>query len=168
MSQGLEQVKSAIAAALEQAGVDARTAYAPGWASRYRAPVVAVGLRTGESCGAALGSYLGQRLDQATQTYREIYGMKLELKLSLDIYSPADAGAAGCEQTLSLLHQVILSGLPSGLKPEEFHWEETAWDEDTGMFLRRGTLSCGAYFTAAATEDGALLTDFILKGVMTK
>ena len=36
------------------------------------------------------------------------------------------------------------------------------------MFLRRGTLSCGAYFTAAATEDGALLTDFILKGVMTK
>ena len=35
------------------------------------------------------------------------------------------------------------------------------------MFLRRGSLSCGAYFTAAATEEGVLLSDFILKGVIT-
>ena len=36
------------------------------------------------------------------------------------------------------------------------------------MFLRRGSLSCSAFFTALAEEDGALISDFILKGVVTK
>lgn len=93
--------------------------------------------------------------------------MRLELKLSLDIYAPASVGAAGCDKTLEGLHQVMLEGLPSGLRPSELRWEETVWDQDTAMFLRRGSLSCGAYFTAAATEEGVLLSDFILKGVIT-
>ena len=58
--------------------------------------------------------------------------------------------------------------LPSGLRPSELKWEEAAWDEDTSMFLRRGSLACSAYFIATASEDGALLTDFILKGVVTR
>ena len=58
-------------------------------------------------------------------------------------------------------------GLPSGLKPRELKWEEAVWDPDTAMFLRRGSLTCDAYFTAAISEDGLLLSDFILKGVVT-
>ena len=50
----------------------------------------------------------------------------------------------------------------------ELKWEEAAWDKDTAMFLRRGSLACSAYFVAAASEDGLLLSDFILKGVVTK
>ena len=34
------------------------------------------------------------------------------------------------------------------------------------MFVRRGTARCTAYFVATADEDSAVLTDFILKGVM--
>lgn len=34
------------------------------------------------------------------------------------------------------------------------------------MFLRRGSLSCEAVFTAQAEEDNALVSDFILKGVV--
>lgn len=165
---GLEQVKTALAAALERAGVRAVTAYAPGWCKRYSQPVVAVGFRQGECRGEAMNSYLGSQVDPATQETREIYGMRLELKLSLDIYAPASIGAAGCETALEGLHQVMLEGLPSGLRPSELKWEETAWDQDTAMFLRRGSLSCGAYFTAAAAEEGVLLSDFILKGVITK
>ena len=66
------------------------------------------------------------------------------------------------------LHRVMLGSLPSGLRPTELKWEETGWDEDTSMFLRRGSLSCSAFFTALAEEDGALISDFILKGVVTK
>ena len=165
---GLEQVKQAIAGALEKAGINARIAYEPGWAKSYQGPVVAVGLRTGESRGGALSSYLGRRTDPDTQVSQEVYGMRLELTLSLDIYCPPKDGAAGCDGALEALHQVMLEGLPSGLRPSELRWEEAVWDEDTAMFLRRGSLACGAYFIAAASEDGPLLSDFILKGVVTR
>ena len=160
---GLEQVKRAIAGALEKAGIAARLAFEPGWAKGYSGPVVAVGLRRGESRGGAMGRYLGQTPDR-----REVYGLQLELTLSMDLYSPAELGAPGCDSALETLHQVMLSGLPAGLRPAELRWEETVWDEDTAMFVRRGSLSCGAYFTAEASEDGVLLTDFILKGVVRK
>lgn len=165
---GLEQVKNAITSALEKSGIHARTAYAPGWAKAYPGPVVAVGLRTGESRGGALNRYLGQRTDPATQLSQEIYGMRLELTMSLDIYCPPKDSAAGCDQVLETMHQILLDGLPSGLRPTELKWEEAVWDEDTAMFLRRGSLACSAYFVAATSEDGLLLSDFILKGVVTK
>ncbi len=160
---GLEQVKQTVAGALNQAGLAVRTAFEPGWAARCDRPVAAVGLRTGESRGGAMGRYLGQTPDR-----REVYGLRLELTLSMDLYSPAELGAPGCDSALETLHQVMLSGLPAGLRPAELRWEETVWDEDTAMFVRRGSLSCGAYFTAEASEDGVLLTDFILKGVVRK
>lgn len=165
---GLEQVKDAIAAALEKAEIRTQTAYAPGWAKKYTGPVVAVGLRTGESRGGALSSYLGQRTDPKTQTCQEVYGMRMELTLSLDIYCPPKEGAAGGEGVLEALHQIMLEGLPSGLRPTELKWEEASWDPDTAMFLRRGSLACSAYFIAAASEDGAVFSDFILKGVVRK
>lgn len=163
---GLEQVKAAVAGALEQAGIPVRLAFSPGWAEAHAAPVVAVGLRTGESRGGALYSYLGQRTDPDTLASQEVYGLSLDLTLSLDVYSPPQMGAAGCDQTLERLHQVMLRGLPSGLRPSELRWEEAGWDEDASMFLRRGSMSCRAYFLAAAPEDALPLTDFILKGVV--
>ena len=103
---GLEQVKAAIAEALHKAGIATHTAYTPGWAKAYQEPVVAVGLRTGESKGGALGSYLGQRVDPTTMACREIYGMRLDLVLSLDIYCPPGEGAERCDDVLEGLHQV--------------------------------------------------------------
>lgn len=165
---GLEQVKNAVAAALEENGLRARIAYAPGWAKCYDSPVVAVGIRTGESRGGAMSHYLGRRTVPGALESREVYGLRLDLTLSLDIYSPAEIGAAGCDQALERLHQIMLEGLPAGLKPAELKWEETGWDQESSMFLRRGSLACGAYFTASAGEDGAPLSDFILKGVVTE
>ena len=165
---GLEQVKAAIADALRKSGIAARAAYAPGWAKAYQEPVVAVGLRTGESRGGALGSYLGEKVDPDTLACREIYGMRLELVLSLDIYCPPGEGASRCDDVLEGLHQVILNGLPAGLRPEELKWEETVWDADTSMFLRRGSLSCGAFFVAETADEALDVTDFMLKGVVTK
>lgn len=166
---GLEQVKSALVSALEQAGLPAQAAFPPGWAKRYAGPVVAVGLRTGESRGGAMGSYLGQQVDPDTLSSREIYGMRLELTLSLDIYCPPGKGAAGCDEALEKLHQAMLELLPSGLRPAGLKWEEVRWDEDTAMFLRKGSLSCTAFFTASAPDEESLaLSDFILKGVVSK
>lgn len=161
---GLEQVKQALVEALERSGIAARAAFAPGWARSYQEAVVAVGLRMGESRGGAMGGYLGQRVDPETLDSREVYGMRLELTLSLDIYCPPETG--GCDNVLEALHQVLLESLPSGLRPAELKWEEVRWDEDTSMFLRKGSLACSAFFTASASEDGLTLSDFILKGVV--
>lgn len=165
---GLEQVKAAVAEALSGAGIAAHTAYTPGWAKAYQEPVVAVGLRTGESKGGALGSYLGQKVDPDTLACQEVYGMRLDLVLSLDIYCPPGEGAGRCDSVLEGLHQVMLNGLPSGLRPTELKWEETVWDGDASMFLRRGSLACGAFFVAETTEEQFDLSDFILKGVLKK
>ena len=67
---GLEQVKEALSAALERSGLTTRTAYAPGWSKLYDTPVVAIGLRTGESKPGALSHYLGQRPWTSTRLRR--------------------------------------------------------------------------------------------------
>ena len=63
---GLEQVKTALADALERAGIRAVTAYEPGWCQRYSQPVAAVGFRQGECRGEAMNSYLGSQVDPGT------------------------------------------------------------------------------------------------------
>ena len=111
-----------------------------------------------------MSSYLGRR--QEGSRWREVYGRRMELTLSLDLYAPAELGTEGCDRALETLHRVMLEGLPSGLRPKELCWEEAAWDQETAMFLRRGSLRCEAVFTAQAEEDNELVTDFILKGVV--
>lgn len=164
MSSAIEQAKRALCAALERAGLQAETAFTPERAAARESAVAVVGLRRGESRGGGLSSYLGRR--QEGSRWREVYGLRMDLTLSLDLYAPAELGAAGCDRALETLHQVMLEGLPSGLRPKELCWEEAAWDQETAMFLRRGSLRCEAVLTAQAEEDNELVTDFILKGVV--
>ena len=164
MSSAIEQAKRALCAALERAGLQAETAFASERAAARESAVAVVGLRRGESRGGGLSSYLGRR--QEGSRWREVYGLRMELTLSLDLYAPAELGTEGCDRALETLHQVMLEGLPSGLRHKELCWEEAAWDQETAMFLRRGSLRCEAVFTAQAEEDNELVTDFILKGVV--
>ena len=164
MSSAIEQVKRTLCLALEGAGLRTRMSFEPSWAPACREPVAVVGLRRGESRGGGLSSYLGRQ--RSGSRWREIYGLRMELVLSLDLYAPAELGAAGCDRALELLHRAVLEGLPSGLRPRELSWEEAVWDKDTSLFLRRGSLRCEAVFTAEAEEDTALVTDFILKGTV--
>ncbi|MCI9677930.1 MAG: hypothetical protein HFF77_03000 [Oscillospiraceae bacterium] len=164
MSSAIEQAKRALCAALERAGLQAETAFASERAAARESAVAVVGLRRGESRGGGLSSYLGRR--QEGSRWREVYGLRMELTLSLDLYAPAELGTEGCDRALETLHRVMLEGLPSGLRPKELCWEEAAWDQETAMFLRRGSLRCEAVFTAQAEEDNELVTDFILKGVV--
>lgn len=96
----------------------------------------------------------------------EVYGRKLKMAASLDVYAPRRKGARGCEQTAEAVSEALLDGLADGLTLDELSWEKTEWDEEYGMFVRRGTARCTAYFVATADEESAVLTDFILKGVM--
>ena len=93
----------------------------------------------------------------------ECYGKLLDGEISVEIRAP---GASGCEQICEQAAEVLLGGLPAGIRPGELRWEAICWEKETGMFLRRGSLRCRAVFTALAREDGETFLDFTLKGVM--
>jgi len=158
----LTQIRQAVVNALNQAGLTALEAFPDGPAKSYSKPVatVAVGAAEGKSLGFC--NYLGELFDETTGGMRELFGKHLEGDIRVDIRAQrASDCETGCEQAT----EVLLGGLPSGIRPGELRWEAIGWEKSTGMFLRRGTLRCEAIFVAESQEDEVFL-DFILKGVM--
>ena len=160
------QVRSEIVSRLKAAGLDAAEAYEDERFRERSGSVVAVGAKQAELAHAGLMNYLGEQYDAESGRTVEVYGRKLKMAASLDVYAPRRKGARGCEQTAEAVSEALLDGLADGLTLDELSWEKTEWDEEYGMFVRRGTARCTAYFVATADEESAVLTDFILKGVM--
>lgn len=159
---GLGQICAAVITALQDAGITAVAAY-EGRAKRYGGPVAAVDVESAAESAPGMGNYLGQTADSETGEIREIYGWQMDAKILLEVRAPE---AAACEQTMETAADVLLGGLPSGLRPQEVTWEGISWDKLNGMFLRKGTLRCRAFFTAESEEEAGTLLDFILKGTM--
>ena len=164
---GLEQVKAAVAATLNKAGVRAVLEYGPERAKCYDGAVISVGVRKSECRQAGLCDYLGEQEDPETGLSREFYGRRLELSLSLDAWADPETDVSACQEALEQAHEALLRAMPAGIRPGEMTWGEVQWDKDARMFLRQGTLQCSAYLTATVRDDTGLLTDFILKGVLT-
>ena len=154
------QVRSEIVSRLKAAGLDAAEAYEDERFRERSGSVVAVGAKQAELAHAGLMNYLGEQYDAESGRTVEVYGRKLKMA------APRRKGARGGEQTAEAVSEALLDGLADGLTLDELSWEKTEWDEEYGMFVRRGTARCTAYFVATADEESAVLTDFILKGVM--
>lgn len=159
---GLNQVRSAVIAALADGGLTAVAAY-EGKAKRYPGAVIAVDVAEAAGKAMALCSYLGKTYDEQSGTVKELYGRQLTVGISLEVRAPV---AADCETAMETAAERLMSSLPSGLRPGEQSWEAVCWDRDNQLFLRRGRVSCRAYFTAQADEEDGTLLDFILKGVL--
>lgn len=158
----LFQVRAAVAQALRDAGLAAETAYHPDAARRYPGPVAAVDVA--KASGDAMGfcQYLGEILEDGAP--REVYGKLLEAVISVDVRAEK---AMDCESGCETAAEVLLSGLPEGIRPGEMTWEGITWDKTGRLFLRRGSLRCRALFLAKSGEEGETFLDFKLKGVVT-
>lgn len=162
----LEQVRRAVIAALCAAGVNAVGEYDAQHAAPLRAPVMAVGLKSACAEKSGFLEYLGEREDEVRGTV-EVYGRRMRLELSLAAFSPRGAGAAPCEALSEAAVQALTQSAAAGVRIEAVEWAQTQWDERYGAFLRTGCARASAYFTAeAAGDDGAVVTDFVLKGVI--
>ena len=158
----LTQIRQAVIDALCEAGLHALAAFPDCRAPRDTpSTTVAVGAAEGTALGFC--NYLGQQYDPEQGTVTECYGKLLDGEISVEIRAP---GASGCEQICEQAAEVLLGGLPAGIRPGELRGEAICWEKETGMFLRRGSLRCRAVFTALAREDGETFLDFTLKGVM--
>ncbi len=160
------QVRAEIVSRLKAAGLDAAEAYEDERFRERSGSVVAVGAKQAGLTHTGLLDYLGEQYDEESGRTVEVYGRRLKMAASLDVYTPRRKGARGCEQTAEAVSEALLGRLADGLTLDELSWENTEWDEKYGMFVRRGTARCTAYFVATAEEESAVLTDFILKGVM--
>lgn len=160
----LMQVQQAVLNALKDAGLTAVEAYPAEWAKRYPGAVAAVSVGAAEGKQMGLCNYLGEVYDEAAGTVRELYGKLLEGEICVDVRAER---AADCETGCRQAAEVLLGGLPTGVRPGELRWEALTWEKSTGMFLRKGRLRCQAVFVAEQGAEDVFL-DFILKGVMRK
>lgn len=160
----LTQVRNAVIAALQSAGLTAMAAFPAERARAFEGAAAAVAVGTAQGKAMGFCNYLGEARDGGTGALREVYGKQLEGVVTVDIRGRR---AADCEAGCETAAEALLGGLPAGIRPGELCWEALAWERETGMFLRRGRLQCQAFFTAESREDGEEFLDFILKGVMT-
>lgn len=159
----LVQVKQAVIRALNEAGITAMGAFPDSKAKSYPGAVATVAVGAAEGKPMGFCNYLGETYDHEAGTVRELYGKQLEGDIAVDIRADR---AADCEDGCQQAAEVLLGGLPSGIRPGELRWEALVWEKTTGMFLRKGHLLCQAVFVAQSQEDSELFLDFILKGVM--
>ncbi|WP_352416678.1 hypothetical protein [Oscillibacter ruminantium] len=159
---GLNQVRDAVISALKSAGVAAVPAY-EGNAKKYAGAVAAVDVATAEGKAVGLSSYLGESWDEKNGTVRELYGMQMEVTISLSVRAER---AEICETAMETAVGALMGGLPAGLRLGKMSWSGIAWDKTTGMFLRKGSAACRAAFLAEDSDETGNLLDFILKGTM--
>lgn len=159
----LTQVRQAVMDALSAAGITALEAFPDSRAKSYSGVVAAVAVGAAEGKNLGFCNYLGEIYDEEAGTVRELYGKQLEGDITVDIRAER---AADCESGATSAAEVLLGGLPAGIRPGELRWEALAWEKATGTFLRRGSLRCQAIFVAESREESGVFLDFILKGVM--
>lgn len=158
----LRQIRDAVIQALRDGGLAAEAAFPAKWAERHANPLATVAVGAAE--GRALGfcGYLGEARTPGGES-REVYGKRLEGVVTVDVRG---SRAAECEEGAETASAVLLGGLPEGVRPGELCWEALAWERETGLFLRRGSLRCEALFLAESAGQEPAFLDFILKGVL--
>lgn len=105
------QVRSEIVSRLKAAGLDAAEAYEDERFRERSGSVVAVGAKQAELAHAGLMNYLGEQYDAESGRTVEVYGRKLKMAASLDVYAPRRKGARGCEQTAEAVSEALLAAL---------------------------------------------------------
>lgn len=159
-----DAVLDALTEALTAAGVRAVRAYPDTVLSRGEGPVVCVGMKANQLVSAGAGDYLGQ--ETVNGVLAEVYGFRMDLTVSLDIYAPDDGrGAAACGLCAEAVCGAF-SRFPSGLKPRALECGETAFDAETGMFRLPMSLRCAAFLLREKNSETGEFTDFALKGVV--
>lgn len=157
----LMQISQAVIDALGEAGVQAMAAFPPERVKQYDGAVAAVSVGTAEGKAVGFCNYLGQVWDEEAGTVEELYGKQLEAVITVEIRA---ARASLCEEGCAAAAEVLLGGLPAGIRAGELNWEAISWEKATGMFLRRGGLRCQAVFTARSQEDGHRLFGLYIEG----
>ena len=163
----LDAVVDAVCDALRETGVPVvMAAYPFGAKERHARPAVTVGVAGGSGVSAGFAEYMGIEYDRTADTYSELYGKRMELTLSVTIWSPKTSpyGAAACHSLFGDIMEATPL-MPSGLKVREVNCGEVRFDSLSDMFRLGAEIKVTAFFSARRTDDAEVL-DFILRGTV--
>ena len=148
----LEKIAAEIAAELNNAGINAVTAFN---ASKLEsaAAFVCVGLKSARISSSGLGNYIGVCTEDGQ--LREMYGEKAELVLSLDVYSPANEDE-GCSELADGVRCALYN--IDGLSVTEFSFAQVEYDGDSRMLRSRCSAKAAAYLVRE--KLGSSLSDY--------
>lgn len=162
---GFAQIRTLLEEWMRQRGVPTLAEWTRKSVPELTEPAAVVGISESQSGSAAFWNYLGTQWDEERGCAVERYGKTVHLTLYVDFYAPAGKAAA-LEQAVQILEELFLEQRGSGLCFSSVRREAIQSDGASGYLKSRCTVECTACFTAARSEDGAALTDFILKGVL--
>ena len=162
---GCEQVRTILKQRLEKVGIPVADAWTRKKLPQLSAAAAVLGVKETQSDDAALWNYLGEQWDEDRGCSVERYGRKLRLTLYADLYAPGGA-AAKIEDAWEKLEEILFSPVAEGLRAGTVQRGEITADPVSGYLKCRCTAECTAWFTAVRAEEGAMLTDFTLKGVL--
>lgn len=156
------QIRDAVICALRGAGLEAGAAFPDQRVQKHpdTFAVAAVGGAEGKAVGFC--NYLGECIGP-DGNLQELYGKLLEGEISIDVRGNT---AGDCDRGCETASDILLGGLPEGIRPGALKWDPLCWDKNLQMFLRHGSLSCSALFVASQREDEGGFCDFILKGAL--
>ena len=163
MGDSLDRLREAMADWLREKGIGAVTAWPGGDRGRRSGAVAAVSLRVCESGPGGFQDYLGERYDAASASWREIYGKKLRVVFSLDLYAPSQGGEATCQTAFDRMAEALQREGPQGLKVLRLSRGEVRFDEAQGLFCCPVEAECRAWLYAETDGSGSFL-DFVVKG----
>ena len=155
----LSQIRMAVLDALRGAGIQAMEVFPEKQAMAYSGVVAAVGVGAASGKTAGFCHYLGEMKDPETQAVRERYGKELFGQITVELRANR---AADCERGCETATEVLLGGLPEGVRTGELTWEAICWEKTTGMFLRR----CFVQAASFERHAHALLTCFCFRTVL--
>ena len=115
----------------------------------------------------AFASYLGIEWDE-NGTSRELYGLRCDIELALDIYVYPKEGDPGelCEEILDSI--IIALGKSEDIKIAAVKCGGAAPDKETGMFLCPCKANANIMLVAEKADEGEQFSDFHLKGEIRK
>ena len=109
----LGQIRTAVLTALKDAGIEALEQFPEEKIKAYTGAAATVGVGAASGKSAGFGDYLGEVTDAETQTVRERYGKELTGQITVELRAERAADCeAGCERAT----EVLLSGLPDGIR----------------------------------------------------
>lgn len=147
--------------ALTGAGIHARAAKGTERSPRLEASAVAVSVAELTQSPGGFSAYLG------VQDGQELYGMRVQAKMRLDVLSPVQMGAGECRRALDEACAVLAQGVP-GVSITGIVSHAPDYDRVGDCFCAQVEVSCRCWLCAASSgSEPGLLEHFILKGALT-
>lgn len=157
MSGALEQVRAAAVTRLKECGVEAVKGMEPEARLCLTGPAAAVSLSGVRCAPGGFQDYLGVKNGD------ELYGRRMELTLTLDLYAPRSGGESACREAFAILAEALACGDLAGLPAEEITAGRVEFLHKDGLYRLPVTCRCGGWMVARVDDSGAF-SDFEVEG----